>query len=114
MNQLKLTSANFMPQEPTIPDAVMDDGDLQRLRQLAGISEDTKGVMSNATGVMSPLGVTDGMTAGKKREIEREKNIKPGTDEWFRLWFAKEKLTGEKSTDTGKTQNTQFSKNTDR
>ena len=27
--------------------------------------------------------------------IQREKNIQPGTDEWFRLWFAKPKLTGE-------------------
>ena len=28
-------------------------------------------------------------------QIQREKNIQPGTDEWFRLWFAKPKLTGE-------------------
>jgi hypothetical protein len=25
----------------------------------------------------------------------RENNIKPGTDEWFRLWFARPDLTGE-------------------
>ena len=29
-------------------------------------------------------------------QIQRERNIQPGTDEWFRLWFAKPKLTGEK------------------
>lgn len=28
-------------------------------------------------------------------QIQRERNIQPGTDEWFRLWFAKPKLTGE-------------------
>ena len=29
------------------------------------------------------------------RQIEREKNIQPGTDEWFQLWFSKPLLTGE-------------------
>jgi hypothetical protein len=29
-------------------------------------------------------------------QIQRERNIKPGTDEWFRLWFSKTTLTGEK------------------
>jgi|688.fasta_scaffold362955_2 hypothetical protein len=28
-------------------------------------------------------------------QIQRERNIQPGTDEWFRLWFALPKLTGE-------------------
>jgi hypothetical protein len=113
MKQYRITSQNFMPQEPTIPDAVMDDADLHRMKQLAGIAEDT-GAMSNAYGNMSPLGATDSNTAAQKRDIERDKNIKPGSDEWFRLWFAKEKLTGEKPTDTGKSKNTLFSKNPDK
>jgi hypothetical protein len=33
------------------------------------------------------------------RRIERERNIKPGTQEWFRLWFAKPTLTGERPYD---------------
>lgn len=32
-------------------------------------------------------------------QIQREKNIRPGTDEWFRLWFAKPHLTGERPYD---------------
>lgn len=32
-------------------------------------------------------------------QIQREKNIRPGTDEWFRLWFSKPKLTGEQPYD---------------
>jgi hypothetical protein len=28
-------------------------------------------------------------------QIQRERNIQPGTDEWFRLWFDLPKLTGE-------------------
>jgi hypothetical protein len=27
--------------------------------------------------------------------FQRKKNIEPGTDQWFRLWFAKPFLTGE-------------------
>lgn len=34
-----------------------------------------------------------------RRRIERERNIKPGTPEWFQLWFAKPQLTGERPYD---------------
>jgi hypothetical protein len=29
------------------------------------------------------------VTGTEKREIERDKNIQPGTDEWFKLWFSR-------------------------
>jgi hypothetical protein len=32
-------------------------------------------------------------------QIQRERNIRPGSDEWFRLWFSKPLLTGEKPYD---------------
>jgi hypothetical protein len=32
-------------------------------------------------------------------QIQRERNIQPGTDEWFRLWFALPHLTGEQPYD---------------
>jgi hypothetical protein len=38
-------------------------------------------------------------TGTEKAEIMRKKNIQPGTDEWFKLWFSKPYLTGEKPTD---------------
>ena len=31
----------------------------------------------------------------KKSQYQKKHNIQPGTDEWFKLWFAKPKLTGE-------------------
>jgi hypothetical protein len=34
-------------------------------------------------------------TGTEKAEYQRKHNIRPGTDEWFRLWFALPKLTGE-------------------
>jgi len=32
-----------------------------------------------------------------KREYERKHNIRPGDEAWFKLYFAKPHLTGEKS-----------------
>jgi hypothetical protein len=34
-------------------------------------------------------------TGTEKGEYQRKHNIQPGTDEWFRLWFARPGLTGE-------------------
>ena len=31
----------------------------------------------------------------KKAEYQKKHKIQPGTDEWFKLWFARPKLTGE-------------------
>ena len=30
------------------------------------------------------------------QELERQHNIKPGTPEWFKLWFSLPYMTGEK------------------
>lgn len=66
--------------------ADLENIDLARLKKLAGIKED-------ADGTNSPL--THGGT--EKGEYMRKHNIRPGTDEWFRLWFARPGLTGEQS-----------------
>ena len=36
------------------------------------------------------------LTGNEKAQLMREHNIKPGTPEWFKLWFSLPKLTGEK------------------
>ena len=33
--------------------------------------------------------------ATAKAEYQRKHDVRPGTDEWFKLWFAQPKLTGE-------------------
>ena len=38
------------------------------------------------------------VTGSEKGRIQREQNIKPGTPEWFRLWFSLPYMTGEKPT----------------
>jgi hypothetical protein len=35
------------------------------------------------------------ITGNEKQELEKKHNIKPGTPEWFQLWFSKPYLTGE-------------------
>jgi hypothetical protein len=34
------------------------------------------------------------VTGTEKKRIERERNIEPGTDEWFKLWFSLPHMTG--------------------
>lgn len=59
---------------------------LDELRKLAGINE--------FKGLTPYEGSNISITGTEKRQIEREKNIQPGTDEWFRLWFTLPYMTG--------------------
>ena len=54
------------------------------LKKLSGIHEDTESYGEQVTAA-----------AQSKADIQRERNIRPGDPEWFRLWFAEPKLTGE-------------------
>lgn len=57
------------------------------LKKLAGISE--------FTGYKPYEGSNISVTGTEKKRIEREKNIQPGTDEWFKLWFSLPYLNGQ-------------------
>jgi hypothetical protein len=57
------------------------------LKKLAGINE-FKG--------LQPYGGSNvSITGNEKQKLEKKHNIKPGTPEWFQLWFSKPYLTGE-------------------
>lgn len=61
--------------------------DLETLKQLAGVGEYSfKG--------LQPVDENLSITGTEKRKIEREKGIKPGDPEWFRLWFSMPYMTG--------------------
>jgi len=62
--------------------------DIDRLRQLAGI---TLGSGKKVAGSDSPL--TN--ASAEKVEYMRKHKIEPGTDAWFKLWFARPQMTGE-------------------
>ncbi len=57
-----------------------------KLRKLAGIDKNAESPITGEIG-------TD------KGEYQRKHNIRPGTDEWFKLWFSRPSLTGEKPID---------------
>ncbi len=103
MRQLfRVTAADFAPKEPTIDDAIMNEDDMNELRRLAGLpmletrDQQAHAGNNNPSGLRSPMGSNISATAMEKKQIEHEKNIKPGSPEWFRLWFSKPYLTGEK------------------
>lgn len=51
--------------------------------------------LKKLAGVQPSYGETISQRATNLGQIQREQNIRPGTDEWFRLWFSKPTLTGE-------------------
>lgn len=70
--------------------------ELKDLQRLAGIVSETQVTGDgNRSGGMSPLGSNISITGMEKKRLEKEHNIKPGTPEWFRLWFSRPYLTGE-------------------
>lgn len=73
---------------------------IKELQRLAGIvNEEDRRPGVNKDGGMSPVGSNISITGMEKRRLEKEHNIKPGTDAWFKLWFSLPYLTGEKPVD---------------
>lgn len=61
--------------------------DIADLKRLAGINE--------FKGLQPYEGSNISITGNAKGELMKKHNIKPGTPEWFQLWFSKPYLTGE-------------------
>ena len=58
---------------------------IEELKRLAGVAEQSTDSMGEN---LSYVGTA-------KSEYMRKHKIKPGTPEWFKLWFAQPRLTGE-------------------
>ena len=65
--------------------------DLDQLRLLAGIGN--RAVMQEYKGF---AGSNISVTGNEKGELMKRHDIRPGTEEWFKLWFSRPYLTGEK------------------
>ena len=61
--------------------------DISELKRLAGINE--------FKGYTPYEGSNISVTGTEKKQIEREKGIEPGTEEWFKLWFSRPYWTGQ-------------------
>ena len=55
---------------------------LEELRKLAGITASSQ-PKENIS-----------ITGTEKARMQRKHNIKPGTEEWFKLWFSRPYMTG--------------------
>jgi hypothetical protein len=64
---------------------------IEELKLLAGIGN--RAVMQEYKGF---AGSNISVTGNEKGELMKKHDIRPGTDEWFKLWFSKPYLTGEK------------------
>ena len=64
--------------------------EIQRLKTLAGIGN--RAVMQEYRGY---AGSNISVTGNEKGELMKKHDIRPGTEEWFKLWFSKPYLTGE-------------------
>ena len=59
--------------------------ELERIKQLAGVANTQE----------PSMGENLSYTGTEKAQYQRKHKVRPGTDEWFKLWFARPKLTGE-------------------
>lgn len=63
--------------------------EIDDLKKLAGVE---------SANSFSKVGSNISITGSEKARIQREQNIQPGTDAWFRLWFSLPHLTGPSKT----------------
>jgi len=73
--------------------------ELNQLKRLAGINE-FKGYVKYDSA--DPYGGSNiSLTGNEKGKLQKKHDIRPGTPEWFQLWFSLPKLTGEKPVGSG-------------
>jgi hypothetical protein len=93
MKQYRFSVEDFVPQgEQGHEDAVLDPNDpIHEMKRLAGIP--SRNIMQEYKG---EPGSNISVTGNEKGELMKKHNIRPGTEEWFKLWFSKPYLTGER------------------
>ena len=89
MKQYEISAESFS-QPGAEPDAVMDPADLADLQRLAGIQSIPVGMSK-----LSETGSNISVTGNEKAQLMKKHSIKPGTPEWFQLWFSRPYLTNE-------------------
>ncbi len=66
--------------------------ELDQLKLLAGVTNKFKGLTEYSIDQGSNISIT----GNEKGELMKKHNIRPGTPEWFQLWFSLPYMTGEK------------------
>ena len=93
MKQYRITSEELNQDSPE--DCYLAPNDpVQELRILSGMGG--LGGQARLHEYRANQGSNISVTGMQNQELERKHNIKPGTPEWFKLWFSLPYLTGEK------------------
>jgi hypothetical protein len=99
MKQYKITSENSRPVD-SADDCILPKDDyiheLKRLQYLGGLGADARLQEYNAHQNVINKGSNISVTAMEKVKLMKENDIRPGTPEWFKLWFSRPYLTNEK------------------
>ena len=72
--------------------------ELEDIKRLSGVYERYQIPVQVEGATSAYSGSNISKTAAEIAKIMKEKNIQPGTPEWFQLWFSLPKMTGEKPT----------------
>lgn len=81
-------SAPSGPQYDTTGNNSLNESELEDMRKLAGIKSSHWKEINKGSNIS--------LTGMEKAKLMKEHNIKPGTPEWFKLWFARTYMTQEK------------------
>ncbi len=101
MKQYRITSDNISKDSPD--DCYLDANDpiheIKILQYLGGINAQGRLYEYKLKNQQEAQGSNISVTGNEKGELMKKHNIKPGTPEWFKLWFSLPYLTGEKPVD---------------
>ena len=93
MKQYRITAQDLIQDSPD--DCYLAPTDpIQELKVLSGLGG--LGGEARLHEYRASQGSNISVTGDSKGDLMRKHNIKPGTDEWFKLWFSRPYLTGEK------------------
>ncbi len=96
MKQYRITSDNIAPVNEQDDCYLASDDpaqEIRRLQFLGGLGGEQRLAEYRQQQTSQYTNITH--TAAENARIMREQNIKPGTPEWFKLWFSLPYLTGE-------------------
>ncbi len=98
MKQYKITSDNINTDSPD--DCYLDPSDpvneLRILQYLGGINANARLHEYKVSQFADNEGSNISITGDEKGQLMKKHNIKPGTPDWFKLWFSLPYMTGEK------------------
>lgn len=98
MKQYKITSEHLPQDSPDDAYLAPDDPihELKIVQYLAGLGSQARLQEYRTHTETINKGSNISVTGTEKAQLMKQHDIRPGTPEWFRLWFARQFMTGEK------------------